>query len=1152
MRVSIITPTYNRAALLSETIDSILGQNYPDLEYIVLDDGSTDDTQAVLERYSDRIQIVRHENMGETATVNKGFSLVSGHIVCVVCSDDPLLPGAIQHVVEVFDKNPGAVVVYPDWIEIDSQGQILSTRPLPEYDIYTMVDSMSWALGPGTFFRNSLIERLGGRDPKLVYCGDMDFWARAALLGPLTHIPKVLATHRTHTGSASVSCKSGAFAREWVDTWESLLNHPSLPAEVAALSAKTRIKVNLQAARFYCGKDYLSAVLFCITGLSLLFRKPPWSVKYLIVANIRWLARYGLTLIVANIRWQKNLRRTTPSVIPGSSQRFAICTRFTPPLWSGQAVVIGRLLKGLPPESYCMVSLPLYSETEEAKDYTSSLPGTRYLLPPERVLSRLPIPLGWQEVWRETGLLYQALQRGINIAVALRDDSADTIVGCSGDLLDLPAAIIAGKLLDRRVVIYFFDDYTEQWWADPLLRIFASRVEKRVVGRADKILVTNEYMQSEIMCRHGKHSAIVRNPCPSGITLDVQELSSVERDEIKLVFTGAVYHLNFDIIRAILCALARLEADTSMGEFVGVRHRLHIYTAQAREQLENQGLVGMNVVIHNHLMPDEVAKVQRNADVLIIPFSFHPEAKGIIRTAATAKLADYLAAGRPILAICPEDSYLAWYLNDRQCGWVVSNEDPKKIAVAIREIITQRASSRMKLQKNALNAALNEFDPDIARAQLTFALGLVSRPKWIRSCIPAPYPGQLKVVQVSATDLVGMQVNGFIIHKWLQEEGHDSKLLVNSKKSDDESVREIGSSLKRKLNPLFVQAEARLDSVAMLPILSHHIDKDPWVRQADVVNLHLIHAAPFFSLMNLPRLSRKKKVILSVHDMFFLTGHCVYSGDCERWKTGCGSCPQLDVPFKISRDTTARNWRLKNWIFNQSSLDIVVGSAWQEERVSQSPFLSRFRRHMIPYGVDLRVFKPGDKNEARRRMGLPENAHVIAFRSAPFHRNFKGTDYIQQALQIVQPSRPTILLTFDEVGGLDNLRNKYQFDELGWVFDDEKIAMALQAADVFLMPSTAEAFGLMAIESMACGTPPIVFDGTALPDTIGGPDCGVIVPQGDAAMLAKAITDCLEHPERMDVYRCNGIRHVSSKHSFEEYAHRYLNLYQKIAKENRR
>lgn len=1156
MRVSIITPTYNRADLLPETIDSILGQNYPDLEYIVLDDGSADDTQSVLERYSDKIRVIRHDNMGETVTVNKGFSLATGDIICVVSSDDPLLPGSIQHVVDAFEKAPQAVAVYPDWVDIGSSSEFLRAIRLPDYDIRSMLTTFSWGLGPGTFFRRGLLDQLGGgRNASRVYCGDMEFWARAAMYGQLIHIPRALATHRTHDGSASVSQRGAKLANEWIDTWKLLLNCPQLPPDLVAQKSSLLGRAYLLSAKYYCGTDWRAATRLHAEGRVRLLTASvvrsvrcvppvtPWLFRRLILPLRKIAANPTLRKVaIGLVRWKYQLSPASNAGLPSMCQRFAICTRFTPPLWSGQAVVLGRLLGGISPDNYCMVSLPLYPDKEDRVDYTAQLLGRRYLLPTERsLLGSSLVPDSAKETWRQIGLLYQAWQRGRNIALALRDDSADTIVGCSGDLLDLPAAWIASKLLGRRFVVHFFDDYTEQWWADPLLRSFASRIERRVVGGAAKILVTNEYMQAEILRRHGRQSNIIRNPCQPGTPSAPLERFPAEPGEVRVVFTGAVYHLNYDILRAVTAALAMIE---------GTKHRLHIYTAQAREQLEAEGLTGPHVEIHGHVKPEQAAELQRTADILLIPFSFREDAKGIIRTAATAKLADYLAAGRPVLALCQENSFLAWFLRERDCGLAVSSDDPADIATTIR-LIGEDQELRRRMQINAGRVVAEEFDPVKAMTRLLGALDVITLPAYLRIRAPQAHPEQLKVVQVSALDLVGIQVNGFLTHKWLQAQGHDSKMLVYSRMSGDPCVRELGSPRRRILNPLFVKAEAKLNSWAMLPILSRHMDTDPWVREADVVNLQLIHGAPFFSLLDLPRLTRNKRVVLSVHDMFLMTGHCIYPMACERWKSGCGACPDLGLPFQMSRDTSSRNWKLKRWAFDHSNLDIVVGSAWQEEHVSQSPLLSRFRRHMIPYGVDTRVFKPGDKKEARRRLGLPEDAHVIAFRSAPFHRNYKGTEHIQQALRLFRPRRPTVLMTFDTVGGLDDLRDKYQFHELGWVTDGEKIAEGLQAADIFLMPSTAEAFGLMAIESMACGTPPIVFDGTALPDTIGGPNCGAIVPQGDAVALAQAIEDCLDNPERLERYRHAGLNHATSKHGFDAYARGYLDLYQELVREKR-
>jgi glycosyltransferase involved in cell wall biosynthesis len=273
--------------------------------------------------------------------------------------------------------------------------------------------------------------------------------------------------------------------------------------------------------------------------------------------------------------------------------------------------------------------------------------------------------------------------------------------------------------------------------------------------------------------------------------------------------------------------------------------------------------------------------------------------------------------------------------------------------------------------------------------------------------------------------------------------------------------------------------------------------------------------------------------------------------NCERWKTGCGNCPDLDIPFKFRRDTTALNWKIKRAVFKRSALDIVVGSRWQAERVRQSPLLSHLAMHHVPYGVDTRVYKTGDKAAARAILGIPADAHVIAFRSTPYSRNFKGTEYIESALNSFKPRKRTFLVLLEGIGGLNSLRQKFDILELGWIFDQAKIALALQAADIFLMPSIAEAFGLMAIESMACGTPVIVFEGTALPETIDAPRSGIAVPYKDSEALARAIADCLDNPGRLAQLRENGLRHVAAKHSFEAYADGYLALYERLVRERR-
>lgn len=229
-KVTVITPAYNRADYLEEVIQSVLDQDYADVEYIVLDDGSTDGTPALLDRYRDRVRVERHENMGETSTVNRGFELATGEIVGIVNSDDPLLPGAVRRAVETLDANPEVVVVYPDWDMIDAAGQPIQT--ICTFD-YRYIDMLRWhhcVPGPGTFFRKNLADRLGGRDPQFRYIADFDFWLRAGLVGPFKRIPEVLATFRHHVGGASTSAQGARMAAEHIRLVDKIFMLP-LPAE---------------------------------------------------------------------------------------------------------------------------------------------------------------------------------------------------------------------------------------------------------------------------------------------------------------------------------------------------------------------------------------------------------------------------------------------------------------------------------------------------------------------------------------------------------------------------------------------------------------------------------------------------------------------------------------------------------------------------------------------------------------------------------------------------------------------------------------------------------------------------------------------------------------------------------------------------------
>jgi glycosyltransferase involved in cell wall biosynthesis len=250
--VTVITPSYNRASYLDETIRSVLGQDYPRIEYIVLDDGSTDNTREVLEKYTGRIVWETHPNMGETRTVNKGFGMAHGDIVVVVNSDDPLLPGAVSAAVAFMQSHPDILVAYPDWNYIGPNSEVTGHVTVPEHDYLWMLRHHHCSVGPGAFIRRKALDLAGPRDPEFRYVGDFEFWLRVGLHGEFARIPHTLATFRIHPDSATVSRRGTAMADEHIRLTDKLFSRPDLPPAVIRARSAAYGSAHLVAA-VVCG-----------------------------------------------------------------------------------------------------------------------------------------------------------------------------------------------------------------------------------------------------------------------------------------------------------------------------------------------------------------------------------------------------------------------------------------------------------------------------------------------------------------------------------------------------------------------------------------------------------------------------------------------------------------------------------------------------------------------------------------------------------------------------------------------------------------------------------------------------------------------------------------------------------------------------------
>lgn len=257
-KVSVVIPTFNRCDYIAETIESVLAQDYPAVEVIVVDDGSTDATQSVVQLFGNRIQVLTQPNSGQGAAVNRGLAAATGEYITLVSDDDPVLPGALSQLVDALEANLDALVAYPDWYVIGPNGDRIGEITMPEFSLVDMARHHLCMPGPCTLFRRSVVELTGGWDLRWRWVADYDFWLRIGLLGPMVHVEQFLATWRRHPTAATHAAPRLPMANEQIGVIEAFFARSDVPPEVRAI--ETEAMAAAWAVGFVVSMDGLESI----------------------------------------------------------------------------------------------------------------------------------------------------------------------------------------------------------------------------------------------------------------------------------------------------------------------------------------------------------------------------------------------------------------------------------------------------------------------------------------------------------------------------------------------------------------------------------------------------------------------------------------------------------------------------------------------------------------------------------------------------------------------------------------------------------------------------------------------------------------------------------------------------------------------------
>ncbi|MCL4552169.1 MAG: glycosyltransferase, partial [Candidatus Marsarchaeota archaeon] len=419
----------------------------------------------------------------------------------------------------------------------------------------------------------------------------------------------------------------------------------------------------------------------------------------------------------------------------------------------------------------------------------------------------------------------------------------------------------------------------------------------------------------------------------------------------------------------------------------------------------------------------------------------------------------------------------------------------------------------------------------------------------------------MRIMQVNTRDIGGgAEKIGWDLFRTCRARGHDTWLAVGDKRSDDPNVlvipndepvgawsrfwrtidcrlpsREISDilhlhGLVRRLSApgRFLDGRRGIEDFRF-PGTRHLLELTPEPPQ--VLHCHNLHGG-YFDLSMLPELSEKVPIVLTLHDAWLLSGHCAHSFDCNRWKIGCGHCPDLSIYPAIRRDGTAYNWRRKRQLYSRSQIYVATPSQWLMQRVEQSILAPAIlEAKVIPNGVDPSVFHPNGKEVVRQSLGLPEDAKVLLFTAIGIRENI-WKDYLTLQAAVAKiasrlKGQNIILLALGEDAPPERVgRAEIRF--VPYLKDPREVAQYYQAADVYVHAAKVDTFPNTVLEALACGTAVVASAVGGIPEQVKGLDpwdrnsqgrilgrfgadnaTGMLVPPGDAEALAIGIEHLL-------------------------------------------
>jgi glycosyltransferase involved in cell wall biosynthesis len=396
----------------------------------------------------------------------------------------------------------------------------------------------------------------------------------------------------------------------------------------------------------------------------------------------------------------------------------------------------------------------------------------------------------------------------------------------------------------------------------------------------------------------------------------------------------------------------------------------------------------------------------------------------------------------------------------------------------------------------------------------------------------------------------------YSIHEALAEHGWTSLALVGRKATSDKSVFTYPTPTGRAL-----ALASRFVDQQLLRLVASHAREDvtvnllgsPLARRAanldpSVVHVHWVGDS-FITPRGIARLP--DPTVWTLWDMWPFTGGCHYSWGCERHAQSCGHCPILGSsgPVDVTRLESLR----KRLAWHKKAFHVVAVSEWLADQARRSSLFAHSEIEVILPGVDTSRFRPHDPHLARRLLDLPQDRPIVGFVAINPGSSRKGWGLLSEAMAIVRSdltsdeTLPPLLLRVGAVSrGRRSAEESLEIVDLGPLSDDLSLALAYSACNVVAVPSVQEAFGRVAIEALACGTPVVAFRRTGVADAVEHGRTGYLAEFGSAADLARGLLMWLKGRGEGESTRAAAREAAVKQFSSTLQASRYASLYERL------